>query len=663
MIRRLLIANRGEIARRVAATCRRRDVEAVAVASDVDLGAPHALEADATVHLPGRSAAETYLDVDALLAAAGEAGCDAVHPGYGFLSESAAFARAVTDAGLVWVGPPADAIAAMGSKVEAKKLLADAGVPVLDELDPQAVTAEQLPVLIKASAGGGGRGMRIVRDLDALADEVAGARREAEASFGDPTVFCEPYLERGRHIEVQVLADAHDAVWSLGERECSAQRRHQKVIEEAPSPLVDESMRARLGQAACDAARAVGYVGAGTVEFLATEDGRFFFLEMNTRLQVEHPVTECCTGLDLVAEQLRIAEGGRLIGDPPPLAGHAIEVRLYAEDPTANWAATSGTVHRIEIPDVTARFEVPARHGIRLDSGVEDGSEVSAFYDPMLAKVIVHGPDREAAARHLAGVLARARIHGPRTNRDLLVRLLRHPAFLAGEVDTGFLEREGPAVLGRALADDHAVAMSTVAAALAATETGRRAAPVPAAPTGWRNVASQPERHVYRHGDEEVAVAFWRTPDGIEVADGPDVALVEASPTTVVLTQGRLRHRFDVAVHGETVVVDSSLGAVPLEVVPRFPEVGAQAEPGSLLAPMPGSVVHLAAEQGQPVTAGDVVVVLEAMKMEHTIRAPHDGIVRTVAVSDGEQVERGTVLAVVEPDEPDGDDATGQEQP
>jgi propionyl-CoA carboxylase alpha chain len=654
VIRRLLIANRGEIARRVIATCRRRDIEAVAVASDVDLDAPHAREADAVVHLPGRSAAETYLDVDALLAAAHAAGADAVHPGYGFLSESAAFARAVVAAGLTWIGPPADAIAAMGSKVEAKKLLADAGVPVLAELDPQAVTAEQLPVLIKASAGGGGRGMRIVHDIDALADEVAAARREAEAAFGDPTVFCEPYLERGRHIEVQVLADAHGTVWSLGERECSAQRRHQKVLEEAPSPLVGEDLRARLGEAACDAARAVGYVGAGTVEFLATEDGRFFFLEMNTRLQVEHPVTECCTGLDLVAEQVRIAEGGRLVGEPPGLEGHAIEVRLYAEDPTANWAATSGTVHRFEIPDVTARFDVPARHGIRLDSGVEDGSEVSAFYDPMLAKVIVHAPDRQTAARHLAGVLARARIHGPRTNRDLLVRLLRHPAFLAGEVDTGFLEREDPAVLGRPLADEHAVAVSSLAAAVTATEADRRRAPVPDAPTGWRNVASQPERHVYRHGDEEIEISFWRTRDGIEVTDGPDVALVEVSPTTVVLADAGLRRRFDVTVHGRTVVVDSPLGAVDLEMVPRFGEVGAQAEPGSLLAPMPGSVVQVAAEPGQPVTTGDVVVVLEAMKMEHTIRAPHDGTVRTVAVSAGEQVERGTVLAVVEADELDG---------
>ena len=657
MIRRLLIANRGEIARRVTATCRRRDIEAIAVASDVDLDAPHAREADAVVHLPGRTAAETYLDAQALLAAARDAGCDAVHPGYGFLSESADFARAVTDAGLTWVGPPADAIAAMGSKVEAKKLLAGAGVPVLDELDPQAVTTADLPVLIKASAGGGGRGMRIVRDADALKAEVAAARREADSSFGDPTVFCEPYLERGRHIEVQVLADAHGTVWSLGERECSAQRRHQKVLEEAPSPLVDEDLRARLGEAACDAARAVGYVGAGTVEFLATEDGRFFFLEMNTRLQVEHPVTECCTGLDLVAEH------GRLVGEPPGLTGHAIEVRLYAEDPEANWAATSGTVHHFEVPGVAARFEVPDRHGIRLDSGVEDGSEVSAFYDPMLAKVIVHGPDRESAARHLAGVLARARIHGPRTNRDLLVRLLRHPAFLAGEVDTGFLEREDPAVLGRPLADDEAVEVSTLAAALAATEAGRQAAPVPEAPTGWRNVASQPERHAYRHGGEEVAVFFWRTLDGIEVTGGPTVTLIDASPASVVLAHGSLRRRFDVAVHGETVVVDSSLGAVHLETVPRFPEVDAQAEPGSLLAPMPGSVVQVAAEQGQRVAVGDVVVVMEAMKMEHTIRAPHDGIVRTVAVSAGAQVERGTVLAVVEADGHDGDDGATDDTP
>jgi propionyl-CoA carboxylase alpha chain len=650
MIRRLLIANRGEIARRVAATCRRLDIEAVAVASDVDAGAPHATEADAAVRLPGNSAVDTYLRTDLLLAAAREAGCDAVHPGYGFLSESAAFASAVTDAGLTWVGPPPDAIAAMGSKIEAKKLMAAAGVPVLEELDPETVGEADLPVLVKASAGGGGRGMRVVRDLAALADEVAAAGREAEASFGDPAVFCEPYLERGRHIEVQVLADAHGTVWSLGERECSAQRRHQKVLEEAPSPLVDEEMRARLGEAARDAARAVGYVGAGTVEFLAAEDGRFFFLEMNTRLQVEHPVTECCTGLDLVAEQLRIAEGRQLHGDPPPLTGHAIEVRLYAEDPAAGWAAQSGTVHHLEVPDVAARFSVPAGHGIRLDSGIESGSEVSAFYDPMLAKVIVHGPDREFAARHLAGALARTRLHGPTTNRDLLVRLLRHPAFLAGEVDTGFLEREEASELFRPLADAHAVRLSAVAAAVAAGEAGRRTAPVPDAPTGWRNVASQAEPHRFLAGDEEVEVGLWRTREGIEVGGLPGITLVTADPAVVVLAERGVQRRFDVAVHDEWTFVDSALGSVRLERVPRFPDATTQAEPGSLVAPMPGSVVQVATEEGAEVAHGDVIVVLEAMKMEHTIRAPHDGRVRSLPVSPGQQVERGTVLAVVEAD-------------
>ncbi len=447
MITRVLVANRGEIARRVFRTCRDLGLTTVAVYSDADRGSPHVAEADLAVRLPGEAAADTYLRADLLVDAALRSGADAVHPGYGFLSENAGFAQAVQQAGLTWVGPPPAAIAVMGSKIEAKRLMAAAGVPVLPELSPEALTESDLPVLIKASAGGGGRGMRVVRRMDDLPAELAAARSEAAAAFGDPTVFCEPYLESGRHLEVQILADTAGTVWTIGERECSIQRRHQKIIEEAPSPLAARipGMRGRLLEAARAAASAVGYINAGTAEFLADDAGQFYFLEMNTRLQVEHPVTECTTGLDLVALQLQIAAGQRLPATPPDVTGHAIEVRLYAEDPAADWQPQSGTLHRFEVPGVLAEFAaLPSpgtpRPGLRLDSGVVDGSEVGTRYDPMLAKVICWAPDRDQAAAALAGALARTRIHGLTTNRDLLVRVLRHPEFLAGQTDTGFLE-------------------------------------------------------------------------------------------------------------------------------------------------------------------------------------------------------------------------------
>ena len=374
MIRRLLVANRGEIARRVFASCRALGIDTVAVYSDADAGAPHVREADRAVRLPGSAPGDTYLRGDLVIAAALRAGADAVHPGYGFLAENADFAHAVTDAGLIWVGPPAEAVAAMGAKVEAKRILAAAGVPMLPSLtEPIAL----FPVLVKASAGGGGRGMRIVRNAAGLPDALAAARREAAAAFGDGTVFCEPYLERARHIEIQVLADQHGTVLALGERECSIQRRHQKILEESPSPAVDPALRAELCAAAIAAAKAVGYVGAGTVEFLLSGSGEFFFLEMNTRLQVEHPVTESVLGLDLVRLQLLVAEGQPL-PEPPPARGHAIEVRLYAEDPANGWLPSTGILHRFAIPGVSTAFAPLERPGIRLDAGVEDGSEIGS---------------------------------------------------------------------------------------------------------------------------------------------------------------------------------------------------------------------------------------------------------------------------------------------
>ncbi|MFI9363329.1 acetyl/propionyl/methylcrotonyl-CoA carboxylase subunit alpha [Kitasatospora sp. NPDC053057] len=632
----LLVANRGEIARRVFRTCRELGIATTAVHSDPDAGAPHVREADAAVRLPGAAPADTYLRGELIVRAALAAGADAVHPGYGFLSESAEFARAVLDAGLVWVGPPPAAIAAMGSKTAAKRLMAGAGVPVLGALDEP--TEADLPVLVKASAGGGGRGMRIVRNLADLPAGIEAARAEAAKAFGSDEVFCERYLPTGRHVEVQLLADAHGTVWAVGDRDCSLQRRHQKVIEEAPAPGLPADLRAELHAAAVNAARAIGYVGAGTAEFLLGEDGRFFFLEMNTRLQVEHPVTEAVTGLDLVALQLAVAEGEKLPSTtPPPTAGHAIEVRLYAEDPAKDWQPATGTLHRLELPVEHTEFTDGA---VRLDSGVESGSEITPHYDAMLAKVIVRAPTRAAAARRLADVLARARIHGPATNRELLVRALRHPAFLAARLHTGFLDEHAAELTAP---DGKGAGRAALAAALADAATR------PAAlPSGWRNLPSQPQSKRYRAADGgELEVRYRRTRAGLEADDHPDVELVEAAADLVVLREGAVQRPYAVARYGDRVYVDTPTGSTALTALSRFPDPTARTEPGALLAPMPGTVLRTAADVGDTVTAGQPLLVLEAMKMEHRVTAPADGILVELRVTPGEQVELGTLLAVV----------------
>ncbi|MDT5282099.1 MAG: propionyl-CoA carboxylase alpha chain [Mycobacterium sp.] len=647
MITRVLVANRGEIARRVFATCRRLGIGTVAVYTEPDAASPHVAEADARVRLEGRNG---YLDAQQLIAAARAAGADAIHPGYGFLSENPEFAAAVLDAGLTWIGPPSAAVAAMGSKIEAKKMMAAAGVPVLDELDPDTVTADQLPVLIKASAGGGGRGMRVVRELSELPAQVEGARREAQSAFGDPTVFCERYLATGHHVEVQVLADEHGTVWSVGERECSIQRRHQKIIEEAPSPLVERTpgMRAKLFDAARLAATAIGYTGAGTVEFMADERGDFFFLEMNTRLQVEHPVTEATTGLDLVELQLTVADGGHLDPDPPPSRGYSIEARLYAEDPAKGWQPQAGTVHRFEVPGC-ARF-APHVRGVRLDTGIVDGSIVSVFYDPMLAKVISYAPSRRRAAGVLADALVRTRIHGVRTNRNLLVNVLRHPAFLDGATDTAFFDTHGLAELAAPLADERAVELSALAAALSDAAQNRQNATVfTAAPSGWRNLASGYQAKQYSDSAGETHEVRYRfTRAGVELPGHDGVTMVTAQPDRVVLAVDGVERPFDVARYGEQIFVDSPLGPVQLVALPRFPDPDAAVAQGSLLAPMPGSVLRVGAAVGDTVTAGQPLIWLEAMKMEHTVTAPSDGVLAELNVEAGQQVEVGAVLARVD---------------
>ncbi|MEU7882326.1 biotin carboxylase N-terminal domain-containing protein [Microbispora bryophytorum] len=657
MIGRLLVANRGEIARRVFRTCRELGIQTVAVFTDADASAPHTAEADQAVRL---GAPLAYLDPERIIEAARRSGADAVHPGYGFLSENAGFARAVLDAGLTWIGPSPEAVAAMGRKIEAKALMAEAGVPVLPTipLSPDGPVEVTAPVLVKASAGGGGRGMRVVRDPADLAGAVESARREALSAFGDGTLFAEPLLEGARHIEVQILADAHGTVWALGERECSIQRRHQKVIEEAPSPAVTPELRRELSEAAIRAARAIGYQGAGTVEFLLSDEG-FFFLEMNTRLQVEHPVTECVYGVDLVRLQIEVAEGAHLAALPPSPVGHAIEARLYAEDSTGR--PQSGVLHRFEIPGVDGEFGLGAR--LRLDSGVLSGSEIGVHYDPMLAKVVSYGRDRAEAARRLADALARARIHGLTTNRDLLVGVLRHPDFLSGALDTGFLDRHpAPAPL----AGPEAVRLSALAAALAGAAANRAAARrdgvLGGLPSGWRNVPSQPQRAVFRAEDGgRLEIAYRLTRDGLRAEGFDDVTLVAVEPGRVVLETAGLRHAFEVAAYSGVrpgaVHVDSPLGPVRLTQIERLPEPAARVTPGALPAPMPGTVLRVEVKPGDVVEAGQPVVVLEAMKMEHLIVSPASGTVAALHVTPGAQVEAGVPLAVIEPSppgEPDG---------
>ncbi|CUU59779.1 propionyl-CoA carboxylase alpha chain [Parafrankia irregularis] len=683
-IRKLLVANRGEIASRVFRTAREMDVATVAVFSDPDADAPFVAEADEAVRLPGATPAETYLRADLVLAAAQRTGADAVHPGYGFLSENAAFARACSQAGVIFVGPPAEAVEAMGSKATAKKIMAAAGVPVLpgllvdaelraDEARLRAATADlAYPLLVKAVYGGGGRGMRIVTGPEELAGAVTSAYREAESAFGDGTVFLERYVERPRHIEVQVFADAHGEVVHLFERECSVQRRYQKILEEAPSVAVDDALRARLGDAAVTAARAVGYVGAGTVEFVLDRSGQFFFLEMNTRLQVEHPVTEMITGLDLVRAQIQVAEGAPLPDElrRARIDGHAVEARLYAEDPAAGFLPSAGTLLQFEVPDLP---------GVRVDSGVGAGSTVEVYYDPMLAKVIAHGPTREIATRRLAGALARSRIDGLATNRDLLVAILREGQFQAGDIDTGYLDRHDPAKLAAPVPDENRLVAHLAAAVLAEAEARRsQRMLLPTLPTGWRNVGNSPQVVRTEVDGSTIEVGYRRihhrapkpgSPDNADSPAGPEspesfdvwidgrraqVALhrVEARPdgsAAVSITVAGVRSLLQVGWHGPVAYVHGRGGTTVVRILPRFSEPGAVVAPGSLVAPMPGTVVRVAVDVGDNVSAGDVVLVLEAMKMEHTVTTPHQGVVREMTAAVGAVVEGGRLLAVIEP--------------
>jgi propionyl-CoA carboxylase alpha chain len=629
VITTLLVANRGEIARRIFETAQGRGIRCVAVFVDADAAAPHVTAADEAVRVP------SYLDGAAIVAAAQATGADAVHPGYGFLSENAAFAADVIAAGITWVGPSPEVIEAMGDKIAAKRAAVEAGVPTLDSGDDV-----PFPVLVKAAAGGGGKGMRIVERPEDLDEAVAAARREALSAFGDDRVFLERYVARSRHIEIQILGDTHGNVVHLGERECSIQRRHQKIVEESPSPIVDEEMRRAMGEAALKLARRIGYTSAGTVEFLVDDDTRqFFFLEVNTRLQVEHPVTEEVTFLDLVEEQLRIAEGEELGFDTDDVhrSGHAIEVRLYAEDATNHsFLPATGTL---------AAYEEPFEPSVRWDSGVQQGTVVGTSFDPMLAKVIARGQTREQAAAILATALENLHVGGVVTNRDFLVNVLRSPAFLAGDTTTDFIERVQPATTAPLDVERLAV----VAALWVQADNRARADVLPTIPSGWRNARLPAQSVKLAHGDTEIEVRYSRNRDGSFTVNGTSTAIVHGWKRDAIDVEvDGSRRVCQVTGAGDHLYVQALRTTVDFRIVPRFEVPGMTAPEGGFVAPMPGVVLDVRVQPGDHVSAGQTLVVLEAMKMEHHMKAPADGVVAEVRVQQGEQVENGALLLVFE---------------
>jgi propionyl-CoA carboxylase alpha chain len=640
-IRSLLVANRGEIARRIFRTATSMGIKGIAVYADADARSPFVREADESVRL-----LDGYLDGDAIVAAALASGADAIHPGYGFMAENAGFARAVGDAGLTWVGPAPGVIEAMGDKIAAKQAALDAGVPTLPSSDdPEDGCEIGFPLLVKAAAGGGGKGMRLVEEPVDLAEAVAGARREAMGGFGDDRVFLERYVARSRHVEIQILGDSHGGLVHLGERECSIQRRHQKIIEESPSPAVAEELRAAMGDAALALARSLGYESAGTVEFIVDDaTHEFWFLEVNTRLQVEHPVTEEVTGIDLVREQLRIASGEPLGYGQADIcfSGHAVEARLYAEDPQAGFLPSTGTI---------VAFEPRAGLDVRWDSGVDVGSEIGVDFDPMLAKVIAHAPTRAEAAGRLALALEGLHLGGVTTNRDFLTATLRSPAFLAGATTTDFIDRVAPDRV-RELGDDQ-LARIRVSAALWIQGANRAAATTQrAAPSGWRNAPLPAEWVELAHRDTSAIVHYRRRRDG-SFSIGPDgedgVAMVHRwSPDLIDVEWAGTRSSHRISRVGDRVYLTGGGGTTTFTVVPRFEPPGTEITTGALVAPMPGSVIDVRVAVGDPVGAGQVLVVIEAMKMEHHVRAAADGLVTQVHVEKGQQVENGALLLVIE---------------
>ena len=668
MFSKILIANRGEIACRVIKTARRLGVKTVAVYSDADAGARHVAMADEAVHIGGSAARDSYLVVDRILDACKRTGAEAVHPGYGFLSENAGFAEACGKAGIVFIGPPPAAIRAMGSKSEAKKIMGNAQVPLVpgyhgDDQSPALLAKEAarigFPVLIKASAGGGGKGMRVVEAAEKFGDALESAKREAKASFADDHVLIEKYLTRPRHIEIQVFADGHGDCVYLFERDCSIQRRHQKVIEEAPAPNMDPVRRKQMGEAAVAAARAIGYQGAGTVEFIADQDGTFFFMEMNTRLQVEHPVTEAITGQDLVEWQLIVAAGGKmpLAQDELRIDGHAVEVRLYAEDPARNFLPSTGTLVHLKLPEEGAH--------VRVDTGVRQGDTVTPFYDPMIAKVIVHDRDRTSALRRMAALMGETEVVGVTTNSVLLKALCSHPAFVGGEVDTGFIERHRATLFTKpAPAGDRAFAVATLARLLEWQDAAQPAAGDPWSPwnqqSGFRLLDEGHEEVRWKDGEREVVVIARRLRSGgvrLDLPEGAREARVERRDDGA-LSVGLGEDTFGATVVRRTALdggIDYTLfmdgGSLRLRLVDPLDVTQYEATASAdavVRAPLPGKIIDLRVKAGDTVSKGQALLVLEAMKMEHTLAAPADGTVKSLRYAVGEQVPEGAELVEFE---------------
>jgi len=635
-------------------TCRKMGISTVAVYSDADAQMPFVVEADEAVRIGPAPSNESYLRIDRILEAAALTNSDAVHPGYGFLAENAAFADACVEAGVIFIGPTADAIRSMGSKREAKALVSKAGVPVIPGYDgadqnPKVLAAQAVevgfPVLLKASAGGGGKGMKLVREEAGLADAIASAAREGESSFGDGTLLVEKYIDNPRHVEIQILGDSHGNLIHLNERECSIQRRHQKVIEEAPSPALDAALRKQMGEAAVLCGKAIAYENAGTVEFILAPDRSFYFLEVNTRLQVEHPVTECLTGLDLVEEQIRVAQGEKLrtSQEAVRLDGAAVEVRLYAEDPAGGFLPQSGPV---------VDWHLPEAEGLRVDSGVETGSAVGIHYDPMLAKIITSGASRDLALQRMRRALRSLSAQGLTTNRDFLLRVLSHPAFIAGDIDTHFIDRhiEDGLLAPTPEADEQHAALVAALAEQQRRDNDRTL--VPEVPSGWRNNYHTPQWVEYSNGERDIRVEYRHLGDDrfelSTAGDAHDVRVISWEAPTLVFEDGTHRRQARVMFAGERVFVHTMDYSVGLTRKPRFPDLFAAVPEGGCIAPMPGKVIELRIAEGDAVQAGQVLLIMEAMKMEHTVTAPHDGTIAQVTVSAGDQVDADALLVVVE---------------
>ncbi len=651
---KILIANRGEIALRVMRTCRAMGIATVAVYSDADANAPHVRFADEAVHIGAAPAKDSYLNAEKILEAAKLTGAEAIHPGYGFLSENADFAEACTTAGIVFIGPSPEAIRQMGLKSPARKLAAAAGCPVVpgyDGEDQNDATLQSeilkigFPVLIKASAGGGGKGMRVVRSENEIAEAIESARREAEKAFGNGALLLEKFVERARHVEVQILGDQHGNLVHLFERDCSLQRRHQKVIEESPSPAVSPELRQQMGEAAVKVGQAIGYSNAGTVEFILTPSGEFYFIEVNTRLQVEHPVTEAVTGLDLVKLQIEIAEGKPLPFTQSELktSGHAIEARLYAEDPANDFLPATGKLHDWRLPETI--------DGLRIDSGVEAGSEVGIYYDPMLAKLISFADDRATAIRKLSYALRQLSVQGVTTNREFLIRLVEHAGFAAGEAHTGFIAEHLGALVGGT--NPQLDQVSAIAAALYLQRKWQTADSLLAQiPPGYRNNPYRAPSIKLKVGDQEATVSWQFTSGKFEVSvmgASSTAEILDCEDAKIRLAIDGIQREFRITEIGDLLYVHSSLGSRTVARLARHPIPKSASEQGSASSPMPGAVLKILVSEGQQVSAGDALLILEAMKMEQTIRATSDGIVESIKVQTGQIVSPGDVLVQVRP--------------